>query len=179
MQYIKGIENYQNENKTAITLGKFDGLHRGHELLVERVIEHQKNDDVDSVVFAFDMPTDIRLLTSEEKAAKLEGRVDYFIDCPFTKEISNISAKEFIEKILVDTFHVKYIVVGTDFGFGYKREGNVHMLRKFAKQYDYEVEALEKIQYKGREISSTYVKEELKKGNMDIVKELLGYSYEK
>ena len=76
-------------------------------------------------------------------------------------------------------FRVKYIVVGTDFRFGYKREGDVQMLRKFAKQYDYEVEALEKIQYKGREISSTYVKEELKKGNMDIVKELLGYSYEK
>lgn len=179
MQYIKGIENYQNENRTAITLGKFDGLHLGHELLVERVRMHRENDDVDSVVFAFDMKSDVRLLTNEEKAEKLEGRVDYFIDCPFTEAVSNISAKEFIEKILVGIFRVKYIVVGTDFRFGYKREGDVQMLRKFAKQYDYEVEALEKIQYKGREISSTYVKEELKKGNMDIVKELLGYSYEK
>ena len=55
MQYIKGMQFYQNDKKTAITLGKFDGLHRGHETLIERVIEHQKNDGVDSVVFAFDM----------------------------------------------------------------------------------------------------------------------------
>ena len=71
MHYIKGIENYHNENRTAITLGKFDGLHLGHQILIERVIEHQKNDGVDSVVFAFDMPTDMRLLTSKEKAEKL------------------------------------------------------------------------------------------------------------
>ena len=55
MQYIKGMQFYQNDKKTAITLGKFDGIHRGHETLIERVIAHQKNDGVDSVVFAFDM----------------------------------------------------------------------------------------------------------------------------
>ena len=55
MHYIKGVENYKNDNKTAITLGKFDGLHLGHQLLISRVIEHQKQDKVDSVVFAFDM----------------------------------------------------------------------------------------------------------------------------
>ena len=179
MQYIKGIENYQNENRTAITLGKFDGLHLGHELLVERVREHKNKDDVDSVVFAFDMKSDIRLLTNEEKAAKLDGRVDYFVDCPFTKEISDVSARDFIEKILVGVFHVKYIVVGTDFRFGYNRQGDVQMLKDYAHQHNYHVEAIEKKQYHGREISSTYVKEELKKGNLDVVKDLLGYSYEK
>ena len=55
MQYIKGIEAYQNKRQTAITFGKFDGLHQGHELLIERVVEHQTNDDVDGVVVAFDM----------------------------------------------------------------------------------------------------------------------------
>ena len=55
MQYIKGMQSYQNDNGTAITLGKFDGLHRGHETLIERVIAHQNEDGVDSVVFAFDM----------------------------------------------------------------------------------------------------------------------------
>ena len=178
MQYIKGIENYQNENRTAITLGKFDGLHLGHELLIERVVEHQKNDGVDSVVFAFDMKAD-RLLTNEEKAAKLDGRIDYFVDCPFTEHISNMKAEDFIKTVLVGIFHVKYIVVGTDFCFGHKRQGDVQMLKFYADKFDYELEVLEKRQYKGREISSTYVKEELKKGNLDVVKELLGYSYEK
>lgn len=178
MKYIKGIENYHNENRTAITLGKFDGLHLGHELLISRIMEHKQNDGVDSVVFAFDMNKE-RLMTNQEKAERLQGRVDYFIDCPFTEEIACVKAEDFISKILVDIFHVKYIVVGTDFRFGYKRQGDVKMLQKYAKKYGYEIEALEKKQYRGREISSTYVKEELKKGNIDTVNELLGYSYKK
>lgn len=186
MQYIKGIENYQNVNPTAITLGKFDGLHLGHELLVQRVIAHQKNDGVDSVVFAFDMSPLYkkmnkgyeRLLSNEEKAQRLDGRIDYFIECPFVDSISQIEAEAFIEKILVDTFHAKYIVVGTDFHFGYKRRGDCEMLEKYSKVYGYELEVVEKKQYHGREISSTYIKEELKKGNFHMVNELLGYSYD-
>ncbi len=184
MQYIKGIENYHNTNQTAITLGKFDGLHLGHELLVERVIEHQKEDDVDSVVFAFDMSPFYekinkkydRLLTNEEKAKRLDGRIDYFIDCPFVDSISQIEAEEFIKKILVDRFHARYIVIGTDFRFGFQRRGDADMLKKYSQQYGYQVEVIEKKQYQGREISSTYIKEELKKGNLQIVEELLGYS---
>lgn len=178
MRYIKGIENYHNENRTAITLGKFDGLHLGHELLIERVIEHQKKDGVDSVVFAFDMKTNY-LLTNEEKAEKLNERIDYFVECPFTEEISNMKAEDFIENILIKVFHAKYIVVGRDFRFGYNREGDIHMLKEFSGKFGYKLEVMEKKQYKGREISSTYVKEELKKGNLDTVRELLGYSYEK
>ena len=187
MQYIKGIENYQNENPTAITLGKFDGLHLGHELLMERVIEHQANDGVDSVVFAFDMSPLYkkmnieyeRLLTNEEKAKRLDGRIDYFVECPFVDSISKMEAEDFIEKILVKIFHAKYIVVGKDFRFGFQRRGDVTLLEKYSKIYDYQLEVFEKKQYQGREISSTFVKEELKKGNLGIVKELLGYSYDK
>ena len=77
MQYIKGMQFYQNDKKTAITLGKFDGLHRGHETLIERVIEHQKNDGVDSVVFAFDMAPlyekKVRLRTKTAQDAFLAG----------------------------------------------------------------------------------------------------------
>lgn len=185
MQYIKGIENYQNEKPVAITLGKFDGLHLGHELLIERVKEHQRNDGVDSVVFAFDMgpfyekmnKTYERLLTNEEKAMRLNGRVDYFVECPFVDCISKIEAEDFIKKILVDIFHAKYIVVGTDFHFGYQRRGDIHMLEEYSKVYGYQLEVVEKKQYHGREISSTFIKEELKKGNFDMVNELLGYTY--
>lgn len=187
MQYIKGIENYQNQNPTAITLGKFDGLHLGHELLIERVIQHQKNDGVDSVVFAFDMSPLYekmnkkydRILTSEEKAARLEGRIDYFVECPFVNSISSMEAEEFIEKIFVGIFHARYIVVGNDFRFGYNRRGDSEMLRKYSDKYGYEVEVIEKKQYRGREISSTYIREELKKENLELVDELLGYSYDR
>lgn len=186
MQYVKGIENYQNKNRTAITLGKFDGLHQGHELLVSRVIAHGKQEQVDSVVFAFDMAPFfekigkpyVNLLTSKEKAAVLDGRVDYFIDCPFVDSISNLEAEDFIKKVLVDIFRAKYIVVGTDFHFGHNRRGDWEMLKKYSQSYDYEVEVVEKKQYHDREISSTYIKEELQKGNYDLVDELLGYSYQ-
>ena len=185
MQYIKGIENYHNKNRTVITLGKFDGLHQGHELLMERVIFHQKEDDVDGVVFAFDMKpryerrnkTYEHIMTSEEKVKRLDGRIDYFLDCPFVDSISSMDGKTFIKKILVDKFHVKYIVVGSDFRFGYKRSGDVELLQKYSACYDYQVEVIEKIKFQGRDISSTYIRDELKKGNISLVDMLLGYSY--
>lgn len=187
MQYIKGIENYQNTNATAITLGKFDGLHLGHEFLVEKVIEHQMEDQVDSVVFAFDMSPLFekmnkkyeRLLSNKEKAERLKGRVDYFVDCPFVDSISKMSAEEFIEKILVGIFHAKYIVVGTDFRFGYQRKGDISLLQKYSSVYGYKLEVVSKLVYQGREISSTFIKEELNKGNLEMVNRLLGYSYNK
>lgn len=187
MQYIRGIEAYKNTNPSAITLGKFDGLHQGHELLIERVIHHQTEDGVDGIVFAFDMSPLFEklnkkpnfILTNEEKAKRLEGRVNYFVDCPFDERISNIQAEEFIRDVLVGIFHVKYIVVGTDFRFGYQKRGDFQMLKDYSVTYGYEVEVVEKKQYQGREISSTYIKEELKKGNAELASILLGYEYEK
>lgn len=185
MQYIKGIDQYKNENPTAITVGKFDGLHLGHEVLMNQVIEYQKKDNVDTVVLAFDMSPFYQkvnknfesLLTNEEKAARLDGRVDYFIDCPFDENISRIEAEDFIKDIFVETFHAKYIVIGADFQFGYNRRGDGEMLKKYSNVYGYKVEVMEKKKYQGREISSTFVKEELGKGNIQMAEKLLGYSY--
>ena len=186
MQYIRGIENYQNENGAAITLGKFDGLHRGHELLVAHVIHEAKENEWNSVVIAFDMRPFFQklnkeydhLLTGEEKAKRLDGRIDYFVECPFVDEISQMEAEDFIQKILVEKFHAKYIVLGTDFRFGHERRGDGELLKKYSQKYGYCVEILDKEQYEGREISSTYIKEELRKGNMELVNNLLGYSYQ-
>lgn len=181
MQYIKGIENYHNATPSAITLGKFDGLHQGHELLIHQVIQHQLEDGVVGIVFAFDMSNvkpDI-LLTNQEKAKRLEGRVDYFIDCPFDEEIASMEAEDFIEQVLVKRFHAKYIIVGTDFGFGYQKRGDYRMLQEYSSKYGYHVEVITKKCYEGREISSSYIKEELKKGNFEKADFLLGYDYTK
>lgn len=187
MKYVKGIEAYQNTKPSAITLGKFDGLHLGHELLVSRVVEHQKQDDVVGIVFAFDMRPMFEklnrpyqfLLTNEEKASRLEGRVDYFIDCPFDETIASMEAEDFIEKVLVEKFHAKYIVVGTDFRFGHEKRGDYRMLEEYSKKYDFQVEVMEKKRYEGREISSTYIKELLVDGKKELANELLGYEYKK
>ena len=186
MQYIRGIEKYQSEKEAALTLGKFDGLHSGHELLVEHVVETASLNDWNSVVVAFDMRPFFQklnkeydhLLTGEEKAKRLDGRIDYFVECPFVEEIAKMEAEAFIEEILIGRFHAKYIVLGTDFRFGHGRRGDGEMLKKYSEKYGYQVEILEKKQYEGREISSTYIKEELRKGNMELVDKLLGYSYQ-
>ena len=175
MQYIKGIDAYQNTRDSAITFGKFDGLHQGHNLLIQRVEEHQKKHNVDGVVVAFDMKRPDILLTNSEKAELLKDRIDYFVDCPFDETISTMEAEKFIKDIIVGIFRAKYIVVGSDFCFGYQKRGDYHMLQRFSEEYGYQVEVFEKKCYEGREISSTYIKEELQKGNMELVNHLLGH----
>ena len=187
MKYVKGIEAYQDTRDSAITLGKFDGLHLGHELLVARVEEHQTQDGVVGIVFAFDMSPMLKklnkpykmLLSNEEKAARLDGRVDYFIDCPFDENIASMEAEDFIEKVLVEKFHAKYIVVGTDFHFGHEKRGDYRMLQEYGKKYGFQVDVMEKKRYEGREISSTYIKELLTEGKKELADELLGYEYTK
>ncbi len=185
MKYVKGIEAYQDVRDSAITLGKFDGLHLGHELLVSRVEEHQARDGVVGIVFAFDMRPMFEklnkpyqmLLSNKEKAARLDGRVEYFIDCPFDEKIASIEAEDFIENVLVDRFHAKYIVVGTDFRFGHAKRGDYHMLQAYGEKHGFQVEVLEKKRHEGREISSTYIKELLAEGKKELADALLGYSY--
>ena len=187
MKYVKGIEAYQDIRPAAITLGKFDGLHLGHELLVSRVEDHQEKDGVVGIVFAFDMQPMYEklnkpfraLLTNEEKAARLDGRVDYFIDCPFDEQIASMEAEDFIKQVLVKKFHAKYIVVGTDFRFGHGKRGDYRMLQAYSKNYGFYVDVFEKKRHEGREISSTYIKELLAEGKKELADELLGYEYTK
>ena len=122
MQYIKGLEHYDNARKTAVTFGKFDGLHKGHMTLVDTVKKLQDKDDVDSVVCAFDMDSPALLMLPQERQIHLEDEVDYLVECPFTDEIRQMRAEDFIRNIIIGTFHAAYVVVGTDFQFAYNKE---------------------------------------------------------
>ena len=176
MQYIKGLDAFDGRNQTAVTLGKFDGLHRGHQKLLNRIIKYAQKEDCDSVVCAFDMDRDC-LMTNEERRAFLEDKVDYLIEIPFTREMMEMEAEKFIDEILHKKLHASYIVVGTDFNFGHEKRGNHQMLEKYAAKYGYTVDVVEKAYYKDREISSTYIREALGKGEMELAKDLLGYPY--
>lgn len=176
MQYVTDLASFQVEEESAVTLGKFDALHLGHQKLVQKICEYSDR-QVKSIVFAFDMHREA-LLTGTEKRTFLEGRVDVLIVCSFTKEIRQMQAEQFIEKILIEKLHAKYIVVGTDFHFGYQQKGDVHMLAELAPKYGYHLDVIEKEKYKEREISSTYVREALSEGNISLANELLGYQYQ-
>ncbi len=186
MEYIKQSINFTVKEPTVLSFGKFDGLHRGHELLMEYMAEKKRErKDLRAVIFTFDIPpreqvqniqTQV-LTTNQEKVKLFESiGVDYLIECPFTKEVMCMEPEAFIDKI-VTSLNVKYMVVGTDFRFGHKRRGDYRMLEAYAKTYGYELKVVDKMQEEGRDISSTFVREEIAAGNMERANRLLGYEF--
>ena len=185
MQYIHNTFDFKIEEDTVITLGKFDGLHRGHELLMENLLNWREKYRYKAVVFTFDIPprqqvngVDTRVLTTnEEKRAIFErSGVDYLIECPFTPEVMCMEPKALIEW-MVNALHARCFVIGNDFRFGHNRAGDYEVLRQYAVEFGYEVVVLDKIQEDGRDISSTYIREEIGQGHIEKANNLLGYEF--
>ena len=186
MRYIKNTLSFETERRSAVTLGKFDGLHRGHMLLVDRVLELGKQEGLETVVFTFAVPPSSQvahepahqLLTNEERRLRLENQgMDMLVECPFDEAVMHMEPEAFIREILVEKLHASCVVVGTDFRFGYQRRGDAEMLKTLGASYGFRTEVIQKAQENGREISSTWIKEELRKGRMETVEHLLGYPY--
>ncbi len=174
MEYMRGPGDFYVEEDTAVTLGKFDGLHRGHQKLVSR-IRGVGDRGCKSVVFTLNRMENEQLLTEEERKSMTEKLgVDYLLDCPLVPEISGMEPEAFVEKILIDKLHAKYLAVGTDFRFGCQRRGDSSLLRELQKKYGFVLEVIQKEQYQKRDISSTYIKEELAAGHLETVNTLLG-----
>ena len=181
---LETIEQFHIDEPTALTIGKFDGLHRGHEKLLSILLDKQK-EGLRSVVFTFDIPP--RRLTegegqkvlstnSERQALFAERGIDYLVQCPFTPEIMCMEPEDFVDWI-VTSLNVKSIVVGEDCRFGHNRRGDHRLLAQLAGRYGYGLQVVEKLRFEGRDISSTYIREEISKGNMEIAEQLLGHPY--
>lgn len=184
MKYIRNTTDFYIEENTVISLGKFDGIHRGHTKLLEHFAE-KKAQGLCSVIFTFDIPprknvqhVEAKVLTTNEEKMYIFEQlgIDYLVECPFTPEIMCMEAEDFIAKI-ARQLHVKCLVVGEDFRFGHNRRGDYHMLKEYASQYGYEVIVVEKIKEEERDISSTFVREEITAGNIERANHLLGYRY--
>lgn len=185
MKYIKHTLEFQIEEPSVVTLGKFDGLHRGHELLMNELLRICADEHLASVVFTFDIPPKTKvddilakvLTTNEEKQYIFETTgIDYLIECPFTTEVMCMEPKAFIQWI-AKSLHMKYVVVGEDFHFGHNRMGDYHTLLQFEEEFGYHTIVVKKMQEDGRDISSTFVREEIAKGNLAKANHLLGYEY--
>jgi len=185
MKYITETLDFKLDGSNIITLGKFDGLHKGHQRLIERVIELGEKQE-ETVVFTFDVPPiEIikgaryqTLLTNKERKKMIEAAgIDCLIECPFAPEIMNMEPEAFVEEILVKQLNISGAVIGADFHFGHNRQGNPLILEALGKRYGFSVEVLDKISDGEREISSTYIREEIIKGNIAKSNELLGYPY--
>ncbi|MCR5545230.1 MAG: bifunctional riboflavin kinase/FAD synthetase [Lachnospiraceae bacterium] len=186
MEYIKNIDDIEFEYETSVTVGKFDGIHRGHEFLAERIVENAEAFQRKSVVVTFDKSprvslennADIKnLITNEERAMILDNiGVDYLVELSFTKEMMSMEPETFLQ-FLCEKLHMKYIACGTDFTFGHYGKGNVDFLREKANVLHFDVDVIEKLKDVTRDISSTYIREEIIKGNIEKANDLLGYYY--
>ena len=185
MQIISGCTDFKLTEKSAVAVGKFDGIHIGHKVLLLHLME-QKQKGYKAVVFTFDPPVnrffgkgcekELTPLQEKRKLFEMLG-VDILVEFPLNKETAAIPAEDFVRKVLKEQMNVAYIAAGTDLSFGAGGKGNGELLLAMSKELQYEVELIHKIFYEDREISSSYVRESVEKGDMDTVIRLLGEPY--
>lgn len=184
MEYIYGTTEFEFHN-TCVTLGKFDGLHRGHQLLLKE-LESFEQRGLTSVMFTFDyhpgnlfLEKEIELLYTEDEKKELLSRngPNVLISYPFTEETAAMEPEEFIKEILIGKLDAKAVVIGSDFRFGRKRRGDITMLSEYLLQYGVQLVVCDKVTLDGQVISSTKIRSELRLGHMEAVNEMLGYPY--
>jgi len=191
MKIIQDIETIKEPFKSAvITIGNFDGVHIGHQALFHEVIEIADSMDGTAIAMTFE-PHPIRVITRnghpplitmyEQKAELIErAGIDVLICIPFTLEFAALSARQFVEDILIKRIGMKVIVVGQDYTFGNRREGNVGLLKRYAEEMDFKVVVADWIQssVESDRISSTAIRDLVMDGRVDRAARMLGRNYQ-
>ena len=167
-----------------VTIGTFDGVHRGHRKIISRLIASAQSNALESVVLTF-FPHP-RMVVQKESSIKLidtiderihlleETGLDHLIVHPFTHEFSRLSAEEFVEEILVNQLRAKRVIIGYDHHFGRNRNANIDDLRRYGKQYGFDVEEISKQDIDDVAISSTKIRKALEAGDLALANEFLG-----
>lgn len=185
MRIIENTTKFHIEESTAVAIGKFDGFHMGHQKLL-RQLREQKDQGLLSAVFtfvpspaAFFSSTPVRDLSTVAEKRRIfeQSGVDYLIEFPFVQETADMEPETFIRDVLAGMINAKCVVAGEDVSFGKGGAGDCVLLREKAGENGYKVIIIDKVLYSGREVSSTYVREAVKEGNMGLVARLLGTPY--
>ncbi|MFF1560174.1 bifunctional riboflavin kinase/FAD synthetase [Streptomyces sp. NPDC058279] len=189
MQRWRGLEDIPDDwGRSVVTIGSYDGVHRGHQLIIGRAVAKARELGVPSVVVTFSPhPSEVvrpgshpPILATYERRAELMARlgVDALLILPFTAEFSQLSPADFIVKVLVDKLHARAVIEGPNFRFGHKAAGNVDFLRELGTTYDYEVEVVDLVVRGeaggGVPFSSTLARKLVAEGDMEGVAEILG-----
>lgn len=187
MKIYSGLKNFSAVN-SVVTIGMFDGLHAGHRALLQKVIETAKEINGESVIISFwphprivlnkDVER-LRFLTTLEEKTRLfsETGIDHLVLIPFTKELSELTAREFIKKILIDEVKLKHLVVGYDHRFGKDRASSHEEYRKLAEKYNFTVSRIEAVEINGQHISSSVIRNLIQDGKIKEANTLLTYNY--
>jgi riboflavin kinase/FMN adenylyltransferase len=184
MEIIRDLKDIGTLKNPVVTIGNFDGVHLGHRQIFQKLRQAAVALDGVTVVITFAphplkvLPSgkDLRLITTYEEKELLIGAlgIDYLIVIPFTEKFAAITAREFVDDVLVGVVGVKMLIIGYDYAFGRKREGNVELLRRLGNEHGFAVEVLEPIGDGKIVYSSTNIRSMVGKGDIRDVVSLLG-----
>jgi len=186
---LKITEQYEDALKSApwcVALGSFDGVHLGHRRLIELLKEEAKLYGTGSLVYTFNVHPrkilipnkHIYLITDNEKRAEIIE--DMGIDMLYLEDFNNVrdmSAEDFVKKILVDGFRVKSVVVGYNYRFGIKGEGNAEILMQYGEKYGFKVNVVKAVEVDGHTVSSSLIRHIIRSGSVDKVADYLGRDF--
>ncbi len=192
MKVFRGLPNAASRAPCALAIGNFDGVHLGHQTLLARLRDAATRLGIEAAVMTFEphpraffaqmmgdlskAPTRIANLRDNMGSLEAAG-VDRVIVEHFNAHFAALSPQDFIEKVLVDGLHVKWLMVGEDFRFGAKRAGDIATLTEAGLRHGFTVETLPSVQNKGVRISSSAVRLALANGDFDEAEALLGHPY--
>ena len=187
MKSVNNISNFSSKEQTFVTIGTFDGVHFGHQKIIERLVFEAKKAKKKSVLLTFfphprmvlQKDASIELInTIDERASLLEKTgLDYLIIHPFSKAFSRTSAFEFVRDILVNQLNISKLIIGYDHHFGKNREGNITQLTEYSHLYDFNVEEIPAQDIDDVSVSSTKIRKALHLGNLKTANNYLGYNF--
>lgn len=187
LKIFKSIKDFSSDKKTILTLGTFDGVHKGHQKILRKITQGTENGKYESLVLTFfphprmvlQENSDIKLLnTIEEKIYLLEAiGIENLVIHPFDETFSQLTAEDFVRTVLVDQFNIHKIIIGHDHRFGKNRTANIDDLIGFGKKYGFEVEQISVQEINDISVSSTKVRKSLLEGDMALANKYLGYNY--
>ncbi|MCH7534593.1 MAG: adenylyltransferase/cytidyltransferase family protein, partial [Bacteroidetes bacterium] len=188
MKIYSDTDRINEIRNPVITVGTFDGLHMGHQKILNRVNASAKELDGESVVLTFEPhprkvlypdDNDLRLINTQSEKIELmkSFEIEYLIIYPFTIEFSRMTSVEFVKEILVRRIGLKKLIIGYDHHFGRNREGGLDELKEFSLLYDFEMEEVEAMVVNNVKVSSTKIRKLLEDGKVYIANDFLGYQY--
>ena len=187
MKVIRGIPPVANWTPCALTIGNFDGVHRGHQALLKKLVATAKAQNLQSCVMTFE-PHPIeyfapekapyRILSLRDKLEALaKVGIDQVLVVHFNQHFANLSPEEFVKTILVQGLQVKSILIGDDFHYGAKRAGNFSTLQEAGKVEGFSVERMDTLMESNERISSSAIRTALEQGHLEKARQLLGRPY--
>ncbi len=177
------------EKNTVLTVGTFDGVHRGHREIIQQLLEKKQTHNYRALVVTFDphpqivlrkpdKPPVTLLSTIDERLQLLEKYgIDTVVIIPFSKDFATMDSAEFVKKYIIEKIGCSMMLVGYDHGFGHNREGNLGLLETLSQELDFSVHEMPPLDHNNVTISSTKIRNALKDGDLELANAMLGYEY--